>query len=78
MNVVIPSTTMAITSAIHTVAIPSATDQNLHQLSQNVVFHLPQQRNVAIPSATMAKIISHITTTWQKTSANNIKWFTNY
>ena len=50
--------------------------QKYHLLSQ-MWFHLPQQQqqqNVAISSATMAKIISHITTTWQRTSANNIKW----
>ena len=64
---------MALTSAIHTVAIPSATVKKYHQLSQNVVFHLTQlKQNVAIPSATMAKNISHIITTWQRTSANNI------
>ena len=64
---------MAITSSIHTVAIPSATVKKHHQLSQNVVLHLPQQhQNVAISSATMAKIISYITTTWLRTSANNI------
>ena len=70
---------MAITSSIHTVAIASATVKKHHQLSQNVVFYLPQQQqNVAIPYATIAKIISHITITWQRTSANNIKWFTNH
>ena len=64
---------MAITSAIHTVAIPSATVKKTSSTISKCGFHLPQkQHNVAIPSATVAKIINHITTTCQRTSANNI------
>ena len=70
---------MAITSAIYAVAIPSATVKNIiNYLKMSFSIYHNNKKNVAIPSATMAKIISHIKTTWQRTSVNNIKWFTNY
>ena len=73
-NVVIPSTTMAITSANSHCDYTICHSQIISPIISNVVFIFHKQTKVAIPSATMAKNISHTTTTWQITSANSIQW----
>ena len=71
-NVVIPYTTMAITLANSHCGYSICHSQKYIQAFQMWFFIFHKQTNVAIPSAKIAKNISHITTTWQTTSANNI------
>ena len=76
-NVVFPSTTIAITSANSYCGYNICKSQKISPIIQmwfSSSTNKQTNKKVAITSATLAKNISHNTTTWQTTSANNIQW----
>ena len=74
-NVVIPSATMAITSAIHMWLSICYSHNIINYLSCG--FHSHNNKKVTIPSVTMAQIISH-QNHMAITSANNISGYIHY